>query len=345
MRKRFTEIFGNENTKLRLSDAVLHRTVPHAMLIIGPTGSGKHTLARETASAILCENRDDEGYSLPCGVCRTCKRIRSGNFPDVSTLGRESGKATIGVEDIREYRSEMFLSATEADSKIFIIEDAELMTPAAQNALLKVLEEPPRDVHIILLAAETDKILTTVRSRTQIIQMERFGRDELKEYSTRLSETARSMALSQPERLDTVLINADGVLGRVLAALDEKSADSIGSSRALVLDVIAALPKKTPFARLYTAVAALPQKREELRHSLEMLIAALRDMMASKLSDDFTPIFFTDAASSEEAMGGMSTSRLMKIYDVISEALADLDKNVLVAPLLTDMTLKIKDIK
>ncbi len=345
MRRRFTEIFGNENTKLRLSDAVLHRTMPHAMLIVGPKGSGKHTLARELAAAVLCDNRDDDGYSLPCGGCRTCRRIRGGNFPDVATLGRENGKATIGVDELRAFRSEMFLSATEADSKIFIIEDADLMTPAAQNALLKVLEEPPRDVHIILIAMEADKMLSTVRSRAQLIQMERFERDALKEYVIRLSDTARNMASAQPERLNTVLINADGVIGKALEALDDKSTDAIDASRSVILGIISALPKKTPFARLYTAINALPQKREELRRAMEVLVSALRDMIAARLSEDFTPIFFADIASSEEAMAGMSTARLMKIYDVISEALRDLDKNVLVAPLLTDIALKIKDIK
>ena len=140
MRKRFTEIFGNDNTKLRLSDAVLHRSIPHALLITGPKGSGKHTLARELAAAVLCDNKEDSDYPLPCGECRTCRRIHSGNFPDVATLGRESGKATIGVEELRTFREDMFLSSTEADAKIYIIEDADLMTPAAQNALLKVLE-------------------------------------------------------------------------------------------------------------------------------------------------------------------------------------------------------------
>ena len=182
MNNRFTRLFGNDETKLRICDSIVREALPHAMLIVGPGGSGKHTLATEIAAAANCVNASIKlaGAKLPCGVCANCKRIYSGNFPDVNTLGRGSGKATIGVEELRDYREDMFLSATESRYKFYIIEDADLMTPAAQNALLKVLEEPPSAVHIILLCTESDKILSTIKSRTQYAQTELFDYEELK---------------------------------------------------------------------------------------------------------------------------------------------------------------------
>ena len=141
--RRFQRLLGNRETALRLSDAIASGTLPHALLLVGPRGSGKHTLATEIAAAANCE-RKGVSDSLPCGVCSSCKRIYDRNFPDVSYLERASGKATIGVDELREFREDMFLSSTESEFKFYIIEEGDLLTPAAQNALLKVLEEPPK---------------------------------------------------------------------------------------------------------------------------------------------------------------------------------------------------------
>ena len=110
MKKYFPKIFGNTDTKMRLSDAIIDKTLPHAILIVGPHGSGKSTLATEIAASANCLNQDSENHNLPCGICNNCKRIYSGNFPDISFLEKTSSKATIGVEELREFREDMFLS-------------------------------------------------------------------------------------------------------------------------------------------------------------------------------------------------------------------------------------------
>ena len=150
MRSYFTDILGNEDAKSRLFKAITRGTLPHAHIIVGPVGSGKKTMAKAIAAAVNCANIDSDEHSLPCGVCNNCRRIKEDIFPDIKFLGKSNGKATIGVEDTREFREDMFLSATEAAHKFYVIENAESLTSAAQNALLKVLEEPPKNVHIIL---------------------------------------------------------------------------------------------------------------------------------------------------------------------------------------------------
>jgi len=343
MRSVFTGLFGNENTARRISSAILSGALPHAMLIVGPRGSGKHTLAREIAAAANCERRDEGDYPLPCRTCNRCHRIYNGNFPDISILSRESGKATIGVEQMREFRSDMFLSATEADCKFYIIEDADLLTPAAQNSLLKVLEEPPSGVHILLLAAEADKILSTIKSRAQLVQTELFPRDRLRGYVCRLSDTAKSLAAHEPDTLDGIILASGGVIGQALEYLDDRSSGEVGSRREAVMSIISVLPKKTPFSALYSKITSLPEKRGELRSVLELFVTALSDMIKFKVEKSADMLFFLSEDAASEASEGLGIKRLTAIYDIIISAISDIDKNVLTAPLLTDIAVKIKE--
>ena len=188
----FGQLLGTAHTKQRLIRAIVGGTLPHAILLCGPRGSGKKTLAALIASAMNCEQRAVAPNNLPCGECNACKRIKSGNFPDVKYLERADGKATVGAAELREFREDMFLSATEANSKFYIIPEAELLTPAAQNALLKVLEEPPPSVYIILLTTDVGKMLSTIRSRTQYVQMELFSPETLSKHVCLLSVRSKN---------------------------------------------------------------------------------------------------------------------------------------------------------
>ena len=118
MRSYFPDIFGNDFHKNRIAEAVLGHRLPHALLIDGPEGSGKMTFARQIAAALNCEVQSDATHPLPCGRCNSCRRIKDGSFTDVKVLKRNDGKATIGVQQIKDFRSDMFLSATESGYKV-----------------------------------------------------------------------------------------------------------------------------------------------------------------------------------------------------------------------------------
>ena len=153
----FEALLGNDRLKETLA-ASLHRGhISHFYLISGPKGAGKHTLAKLLAQAILCQ-----GGGKPCGVCGPCRKIESGNHPDFITVEDPEHK-NVAVKIVRQIREDVFIRPNESAYKIYLFPQ-ELGTEG-QNALLKILEEPPKHGVFILLADNPEKLLTTVRSR------------------------------------------------------------------------------------------------------------------------------------------------------------------------------------
>lgn len=342
MRSYFPSIFGNDFHKNRIAEAVLEGRLPHALLIDGPDGSGKMTFAKEIAAALNCESKSDATRPFPCGRCNSCRRIHEGSFTDVKILGRNDGKATIGVQKIKDFRADMFLSATESGYKVYIIDEAETMTTEAQNALLIVLEEPPKNVVIMLLASGTDSILTTIKSRTQYVTTSRFTTDELARHLEEISSDARSLAFRDPEAYKALIVSADGRIGKAMELLNPKAREENEAARDEILAVVKALGKKVPFTELYSAINSLPQKRVELSAALEILISALADLIAAKKSDSFTTLFFTDTESAKDAARDVPLARLIKIYDIVVHTYRECEKNANVALATANMASLIK---
>ena len=135
----FTGFLGNDAIKRRLSGAFASGRVAHSYLLCGPAGSGKHTLARILCAAMECEK---DGAAVPCGVCPGCRKALAGIHPDVITVDDPDHKA-MTVDPIRAARSDMFIRPNEGRRKIYVIPRGQGMNESAQNALLKILEEPP----------------------------------------------------------------------------------------------------------------------------------------------------------------------------------------------------------
>lgn len=337
----FNRLIGNDETKTRLANAITSDSLAHAFLISGPSGSGKSTLALELSAALNCEKANGSPHT-PCGVCNNCRRIYEGNFPDLKFLEKPKDKATIGVEAVKDFREDMFLSSTEAERKIYVIDNADCMTVEAQNALLKILEEPPSNVLLILLANECDRILSTIKSRVQYIAMSRFSNEELKKHLLSTDVAAISMSRDMPERFNGIIISADGRIGEAKRLLDPKFSEENDEKRAEVISIITAMGQRTSYAAIYEAVFSLPQKRTELAVSLERLITSLRDLIVIKFSKDAKLLFFTSAENAKELCGDISTKRLLEAYDATSYALDLCNKNANVQNILSDLSAKFK---
>jgi DNA polymerase-3 subunit delta' len=314
--------------------------MPHAFLISGATGSGKRTLALEIAKALNCENREKSDL-LPCGRCNACRRITEGNYTDVKILEKPKDRATLGVDPIKLMREDSFLSATESDYKIYIIDDAETMTPEAQNALLKVLEEPPPSVVIMLLATEADKMLTTVRSRVQYIAMEKFPPEKLRSFILQKSADAKETERSDPERFNAVIMGADGRIGMALTLLNKKQCDALEEEREDVLRLIRAAKSGVGYLAAYTAVAALPQKRNELSEILELATTAIRDLIAIHGAKNAPLTFFVSREECAALSGSIGQKRLFEVYDAITEAIGYCHRNGGVSNITANLATKI----
>ena len=342
VRSYFPRLFGNEETKKRIGNAVETMTVPHAFLIGGPSGSGKSTLATEISAAMNCERKRDENSPLPCGSCNNCRRIYDGNYPDVKILAKKKDKATLGVDPVKDFREDMFLSSTESEHKIYIIDDAECMTPEAQNALLKVLEEPPHSVMIILLAKECDRILTTIKSRAQYIPMSRFDDDRLAELLLADSPEARTMKATDKTRFLSLIMSADGRLGLAKSLIGKRMSDENEEERGEITELIRILGQKPSYSGIYSALSRFPTKRVELSLALEKLMSALRDLIVIKKDMTAKTVFFTSPEEANELCGDISSKRLVAIYDATKDAHELISRNANVSNLMANLCSKMR---
>ncbi len=157
---------GNERVKAAVLAAVAENRIPHAILLEGDKGTGRHTLMRFLSEAAVCG-----GENPPCGVCRGCHLAQIGTHPDITVTAPEDGKKNITVAQIRELRLEAYVKPHMADRRVFVIDKADSMNEQAQNALLKVLEEPPGDIIFILIAESAAALLDTIISRCTVLSL------------------------------------------------------------------------------------------------------------------------------------------------------------------------------
>ena len=201
----FRDITAHTGAVRRLKRAILADRVSHAYLITGDGASGKDRIAAAFAQTLQCASlreRLAEITSLDevdaCGTCRSCRQAADGNMPDLTVWSHEKPKS-FSVEDVRNLVTDVQIRPFESSRKVYILPDAHLMTPEAQNALLKTLEEPPSYVVLILLSDSADAMLETIRSRCVLIDLETTGAvpsEELSQFALPLLSRIRSMQLS-----------------------------------------------------------------------------------------------------------------------------------------------------
>lgn len=205
----FPEFIGNQSALQQLSEDIAAGRFPHALLLEGPRGCGKCTLARLLAAAAVCASADRR----PCGVCPACQKAANGSHPDITTVG--DGERTLSVDAVRALRETAFVLPNEASCRVLLLCDAQNMTPQAQNALLKILEEPPRSVRFILTCENRAQLLATVRSRLTAVSLSGVE-----------WEQARSLLTARLPQVDVQTLEkafavSGGVIGQVLSGFED----------------------------------------------------------------------------------------------------------------------------
>ena len=203
----FESLLGNERIKQNLSAAAHKNRFAHFYLISGPKGSGKHTLARLLACALMCESEQ-----RPCGVCSACRKIMAGTHPDFITVDDPEHK-NVAVKIIREARESIFIRPNEGSRKIYLFPQE--MGIEGQNALLKVLEEPPSYGVFIILSDNPEKLLLTVRSRCTELALTAVDAKILRPWLTAKFPEAG------PEDVDAAILRSGGYPGQALEILEK----------------------------------------------------------------------------------------------------------------------------
>jgi len=260
---RFGDVRGHQRQREQLRTAVANGRLPHALLFAGPDGVGKRGVAMALAAWLQCETGGDDA----CGDCAACLQVSAGSHPDVQVVTAAAGKKDIGVDRVRELKRFTQLQPVRGKSKVAIIDDAHRLTVAAQNALLKTLEEPPERSLLILVANNPDALLPTVRSRGQRLQFSPLPDDLVIDILTRHdidAVAARQLAAV-----------ADGSPGRALALGDTLA----GTQRQRLLDQLAGLGTAR-YVALMQLAGELSHPENQLGAKLEMLLAHYRDAAA-----------------------------------------------------------------
>lgn len=198
-------LVGNSKINLSITNALKENRLPHAILIEGENGNGKHTLAYYLASFAVCS-----GDNSPCGVCKNCSMKLS--HPDIKIITPEDNKKNISVAQIRELKNDAYIKPHMAKRRVFIIDYAHTLNEQSQNALLKVLEEPPESVLFILITESRSALLETIISRCIILTLTAPEKKEAVEYLKSVTEFSE-------EEIENALEDSKNNIGKALNLL------------------------------------------------------------------------------------------------------------------------------
>lgn len=322
MKEYFPTFYGNFDLRERMGRACASNRLSHAHVISGANGCGKKYFAYLIIAADCCEHKNDDGYPLPCSECRSCKKILGGNSPDVTLVSKPDDRATISVDTIRELRQQMYVAPNELKKNYYVIDSADAMTPQAQNALLKNLEEPPSDAMLFLLCENVEELLPTIRSRTSSWRIPPLAKKELEAYLT--SRVPRAAALEK-EELEAVCISADGSIGRAEKLLLPSELEQLKRQREDALKLANLCAKHGFDGDCAEFIKTMPQKRESLKDLLSLTLTVIRDMTVLKKSASAPLCFFTE--SQRSTVHPFGTGELTAAADAVLYAAEALDSN------------------
>ena len=333
-----SKIIGNTALKHRLCNDVAADSLSHAYILEGAEGSGRKTLALMTAAALSCERKNDIHSALPCLECASCKKILDLKSPDVIFLGTD-GKASVGVDVVRFLKEDVHVIPNDLDHKFYIIEDADKMTPQAQNAILLTLEEPPSFVHFFLLCSNSVSLLETIRSRAPTLRTEQIPDIQIDEYICSSSTVARQIKTTSPAEYNELIKASQGSIGKAIELLDTKSWSEAAQKRLLIKRFLDTATKRNGAKAILPLIGELSTKRDILIDNLNLLHIAIRDLILLKKSDDPPLCFFGDINEAIEICDRVSLSFLFSLQNAITNAIDECRRNANVRLLLMKMAI------
>ena len=335
----FDSVVGQQHIVSTLEHAITEGRLSHAYLFCGPRGTGKTTMARILAKALLCRNAEAaraEGASgcMPDGTCEECELIAEGNHPDVYELDAAS---RTGVDNVREeIINSVNFAPVRGKYKIYIIDEVHMLTTAAFNALLKTLEEPPAHVIFVLCTTDPQKILETILSRCQRFDFHRIGNEDIEH---RLSYVCEQEGFDyDDEALAIVARHAKGGMRDALSTLEQLSVFGNGTvhaddARSLlgevsdqILGEFARAIAERDIAELYGLIRAQVEEGNDLLELTRDLVAHVRDVYVACVAGARAELFEGGAEQAEAlaaeaaAFGEHPADRLARVLTVLDDA-------------------------
>ena len=310
----FSEIVGHEQIKEHMQAAIRDKKPFHAYLFQGEEGVGKEALARTFAAGLQCQS---ESADKPCKECVSCRQMDSGNQPDVIWVTRE--KASLGVDEIREQVcNTMDIKPFSSPYKIYLVPEAEKMTEAAQNALLKTIEEPPEYGIVILMTSNISALLPTIQSRCLTM--------EFRPLSTAVVESFVKEHCQVPDyQARASAAFAQGNLGKAMRYA--KSEDFI-ERKDHIISLLRHV-EQMDLSEMLAVIKDLGTRKDEVRDYIDLMVLWYRDVLLFKATKDINQLLFQDEASyiSREA-SHRSYEKIEEILQAFEKAKVRLRANV-----------------
>lgn len=309
----FDSIIGNEQIKEHLTNAVTYRKVSHGYIVSGEDGLGKNRIVRAFARLLLCEGDRTEGCT-----CQSCKQIESGNHPDIIYVQHEKPN-TIGVDDIRVgINEDIQIKPYRSPYKIYIVDEAEKMSIAAQNALLKTIEEPPSYGIIILMTVNGAGFLQTILSRCVLLNMKLLTDEQI-------ADQLKVQTDLDDAKIGTIVKFSRGNLGKALKfAASEDFSKTVEDILNLMKHV-----KTMGLDEMLAAIKVLGEDEFNVTECLDFIQMWFRDVLLFKATSDMNLLIFKDEYRSISELAAKSDfNGIEQIIQAIDTARRRLDANV-----------------
>lgn len=316
----FPALYGNEHIKKMIAADVRRGSFLHGSVFESSLGEVALGFAYQLAAALNCTDESSPSF---CGACDNCRKILGRNCVDVYLLDTD-GKATIGVRQMRYMLETAILSPSELDTKIYIINHAEKLTAEAQNAFLKVLEEPPvSNTYFIMLTDNAGALLPTIKSRAPVFRLsspDRKTATEAVQLKTGVSygeaEYAAAAAQNDISLAAEVALKTD--TGKQRCALYESAREFV--------DLISA---KKSCAEMLCFAASIKQSREDVKEIFKLIYSALRDIIAVKTSGNAETDFYSSAKEARPIAAKITVRTASAVSEEVLDALGALEKNAM----------------
>ena len=311
---KFSDIVGQEELKQHIRNAIETDKVSHAYIINGERNAGKEFIARLFAMALQCE----KGGSEPCGECHSCKQAISRNQPDIIYVSHEKPN-TIGVEDIREQiNNDIGIKPYSSPRKVYIMNEGEKMTPQAQNALLKTLEEPPAYAVILLLTTNADMFLPTILSRCTRLNLKPVANEKIKSYLMKNLQIPDYQA-------DISTAFAQGNVGKAIQLAGSDNFKELKDSAVQLMKRV----KDIDIYEMGEAVKQIAEYKLSVNDYFDIMMVWYRDVLMYKATMDINSLIFKEQVYEIKKQASQSSYHgIQEILKALEKAKIRLNANV-----------------